>query len=214
MSLIEVIIASVILLVLVAVVLGLLLNSSAHYENQSVLLALDQQGRDTVNQIAKDLRMSKMDMLVNGSTGTAIVPSDTATYTDLQFRLPGKMPTGTLPLEEYRQSPDRLMTQRIRYAWATDPGETANDGVDNNRNGLVDEGILQKTEEDLSPAGAVLATRTTRISWDLKKNGLSFKVPATGSGRVEITLDLEKVDPKNRTKKISRTVQTTVELRN
>lgn len=214
LSLIEVIISAVILFVLVAVVLAILLNSSAHYENQAVLLALDQKGREALNEISKDLRMSKLDLLVNGVTGVSIVPSDATIYSDFQFRLPGKLPAGTRPLEEYRQNPDRLMTQRIRYAWVTDPGETPNDGVDNNNNGVVDEGILQKTEQDLDTSGNVLATRTSRICWDLKKNGLAFKVPSTGSGRVEITVDLEKVDPKNRKTKMTRTVQTTVELRN
>jgi prepilin-type N-terminal cleavage/methylation domain-containing protein len=215
-TLLEVLIASAILVVLVLFIFLLLSSTTDHYNVQSIQVALDAQGREALNEISKDLRMSKMDALVNAATGVRITtPSDTATYSDLQFRLPGPLPAGTRQLEQFRQDPDRLLTRRVRYTWIPESGETAADGVDNNRNGLIDEGMLQKIEEDLNPDGTVIATRKSRICPDVKRNGLTFKVPATGgAGRVELTLDLEKLDPKSRKRTITRTVQTTVELRN
>ncbi len=195
-TLLEVVIASVILVALIGFTLLLVASSSATYESQNLQLTLDQRGRDTLIEIARELRMSTMSSLVNGQTGGAILPNDVTTYTNLRFKIPGTWDFSMA------SSPSAVMNQTVGYQWALVPGETAN-GADDNANGLVDEGVVERIE-GTNPA--------RRMCFDVKNVGLSFKVPSTNPGRVEIVLDLEVMDRKR--VKLSRRVETTVELRN
>jgi len=235
MTLIEVLIASAILIVLVVVVFTLLINSSDHYQGQAVLLSLDERGREILNEISKDLRMSKMDLIVNPATGLPIQPNTPPSdpplpppplppllppgvvYNDIQFRIPTTPPgTQTTPaLADYQQpNSNRFFRQRIRYRWVSDPTDPVNN-QDDNRNGLVDEGMIEKIVEDLDTGPViptVTATRTSRICRDVRNLGLVFRVPA--QGQVEVFVDLQKRDPKFPTRILTRRVRTTIELRN
>ncbi len=224
-TLLEVTIASVILVVLIGIVFAILMNSTRTYQNQAAHLSLDDRAREVVNDIAKELRQSKVTLLTPNPMPASWPNPSTAIFNDLQFRIPGAVSSGNTVLAEFKQNPDRLFTKRIRYRWVSDPND-ALDGIDNNKNGVIDEGVVEKIEDDLNTAGAVIATRRSRICYEVKKKGMDapppaglgrevglvFRMPA--DNRIEIFLDLERADPNNRKNKITRSVQTMVELRN
>jgi prepilin-type N-terminal cleavage/methylation domain-containing protein len=208
-TMIEVLIASAILLAIFAVVLLLLTTTSRSYEDQNRRLNLDQRGREVVNEIARELRMSNLDQLYDPIANqqiTQALRSDTQDRLALQFRVPDQF-----DMKNYLASPASNLSKTIEYRWALAPGEgTAPDGADNDANGLVDEGVVLRTE----------GGQARRICLDVKKDGLKFRIPRTNpggatqnQGRVEITLELEVWDSMRKSK-IAHTVQTSVELRN
>jgi hypothetical protein len=93
------------------------------------------------------------------------------------------------------------------------------DGIDNNKNDLVDESIIVKTEDTLSATGAVIKSTTTTICRDVVANGFQIYMPAWGAdaNKVVLTLTLQKKDPKFTKvsdQKITKQVKTSVSLRN
>ncbi len=220
LTLIEITIASVIMAALFAIAMVLLTRSSSHVESEQVNLNLEMQAREVVNQIALDLRQSRLDMLSQGASGLAIAPltsaNDTTTYPDLWCRTPGKTSdlTSTAYLTAHKLNPDGLWTRRVRYVLSAEPGESNTDSVDNDRDGLVDESVIKKTEFVLNATGGVVSSSTSTICHFVQKNGLSFRVPFINQGKVEITLTLERMDPSFKGRKISKTVQSTIDLRN
>ncbi len=200
MTLLEVLIASIILAAVIGATMLLLTDSSRSYQDQNLLLNLDQRGREIVNEMTRELRMSNLNTLTNGATNVLITPNDTVEYTNLKFKVPGTV----FDMKGYQAAAANILTQTIQYRWALSTAEgAAINGVDDDKNGVVDDGVVQRIENGV----------TRKLCPDLKVNGLRFKVPLTNPGRVEITLDMEVMDGRRKAK-ISRTVQTAVELRN
>ncbi|HLF92655.1 MAG TPA: type II secretion system protein [Planctomycetota bacterium] len=220
LTMIEIIIASVIMAALFAITLLLLTRSSKHVETEQINLNLEMEAREVVNQIGLDLRQSRLDMLTQGPSAVAISPltsaNDTTTYPDLWCRTPGKTSSMTSAqyLTAHKTNPDGLWTRRVRYFLAAEPGESNTDSVDNDRDGLVDESVIKKTEFVLNATGGVVSSSTSTICHFVKKSGLTFLVPFTNPGKVQITLTLEKPDPSVKGRIIAKTVQTTIDLRN
>jgi len=212
-SLIEILIAAIILAGVFAIAFSLLATSSTHVESLQAGMHLETQAREVINQIAQDLRMTRFSSITSG--GSSVVVSTTP-YADLQCRLPGPLPANfdsTAYLTAHKANPNNLWTREVRYRWALSPHEGATlNGVDDDRNGVVDDGVIKKSETTYDTAGAVLSTADTTICHFVQLKGLQFLVLAPD--KLQITLTLEKADPSHKNVTFVKTVQTVIDLRN
>jgi len=188
LTLLEVIIASTIMSVLVLMVYLILHRSTDTYGNESLRLSLDQRSRDVLAEIARDLREAGSTTLTTGDPPTSVVEG--TSYNDLRFGVNSGYDLANRKV---------LFTRIVRYRWRMDPDEAAN-GKDDNANGLIDEGYIEKRDR----YGVV-----TRICDDVKYRGLTF---IAGPGLVTVTLELERRDPKGTL--VTRKAVTAIELRN
>lgn len=191
-SLLEVMVAAAILTFVVALIYAALFSAGDTYANDSVHLALDERGREVLNQMVRELREAGVSTFVSGSPPAAIVAG--TPYADVSFGRHSGLNLTTKQVE---------FGHTVRYRWVLDPAEIAN-GKDDNANGLVDEGLIEKTETFLGKPAV-----TTRICRDVKNQGLKFVLQ---NRSVAITLELERRDPKGTV--VARKVETTAELRN
>lgn len=223
LTLIEIAIASVILAAVFGIAMMLLLSSSKHVESQQVVMNLEMEAREVLNQITQDLRQTRLKLpatsavaLYDGTLKATYVVDDTATlHTDIEFKMPGLEKKSSQDyLYAVKNDPESLWTRTVRYQWVPETGEVAADGKDNNRNGLIDEGMIRKSEAYLDVNGKSVKADST-ICHFVKKDGLTFRAKSGDHGKVEVTLTLEKPDPGSKTgKTFSKTVQSTIELRN
>ena len=134
-------------------------------------------------------------------------------------------PRNTFSLNDFKNSTERVVT--IQYWWQVEydeQGTPLGGGVgpngrqpnltDDNKNGVVDEGVIMKMETRFLADGVTVEERkTSTILRNVKK--LRFKVPTAtpaadvvagkpnyNSDRIEITIDLEIQDPKHGRQKI------------
>jgi len=223
LTLIEIIIASLILAAVFGIAMMLLLSSSKHVETQQAAMNLEMEAREVLNQITQDLRQTRLKLPVSSTVAlydgtlkaTYGVDDTTTVHTDIEFKMPGlEKKTSQEYMLAIKNDPESLWTRTVRYQWIPETGEVAADGKDNNRNGLIDEGMIRKTETYLDPAGKSV-TGTSTICHFVKKDGLTFMAKTGDHGKVEVTLTLEKPDPGSKAgKTFSKTVQSTIELRN
>jgi prepilin-type N-terminal cleavage/methylation domain-containing protein len=187
-SLLEVVIASAILALVVLATYGILYSSSTTYANQSVHVALDDLAREVLSDLARDLREAGKHTLTTGDPPAAVVPG--TPYTDLR-----------LGVHSGFSMADRkpLFADTVRYRWVPARGETV-DGKDNNRDGFVDEGEIEKMDR----FGAV-----TRICPNVLTDGLKFTLDESA---VTVSLELARRDARNTL--VSRRAETRIELRN
>lgn len=197
-TLVEVIVASAILMGVLGMTYILLHTSTNEYANQSAHVALDDRAREVLADIARELHNAK-----NPPTTTlALVAGDPGYETavpkaiDLNFTTISRFNYAT------RQP---VYGNSIRYWWELDPAEgSTKDGKDNNGNGLVDEGVIKKSETfEGKPAV------TSVICRDVAYKGLRFQL---GDHTVMITLELQRRDPKGTL--ITRRAEMTTDLRN
>jgi len=196
LSLLEVIIASTILVGVLGIAYLLLHSSSSEYTNQSTHLKLDDRARDLLADLVRELQNAKnppvqASPLAPGDPGyDAAAPK----YTELTF--------STISRFDYA-SRAPFYGNQIRYRWLLENGETAN-GKDDNRNGFIDEGVIEKTETfEGKPAV------TTIVCRDATFKGLRFQ-PLNRT--VAVTIELQGRDWRNTL--VSRKAETTAELRN
>ncbi|HLF92766.1 MAG TPA: prepilin-type N-terminal cleavage/methylation domain-containing protein [Planctomycetota bacterium] len=188
LSLVEVLIASGILSVLVAIVYLVLQRSTDTYANEAVHLSLDERARETLTEIGRDLREAGSATMRTGDPPVPLVPGQP--YADLRFgTISGFDPTRR----------EAQFSNAVRYRWRSALGEIVN-GQDDNGDGRADEGYVERTD----PSGKV-----TCLCGDVKVQGLKFVFTPN---KVAVTLDLERRDPKGT--RVQRKAATTVDLRN
>lgn len=199
---------------LVVVVLSLFLGATARlvtggskaYEQGASVSALDSRARRAIERAASELSTS-----VRGSWSvTALAPLGTET---LQFRPCEGSNAGTIVTGNAR----RLELRR-------DPAD-ANNGVDDDGDGLVDEGLLvlvrdvglsTETEAVLVRGVTEYAPGETPNAADDNGNGLvderGFSIVSDANGTATIRLTIAGLDPDRRL--VTRTVETRVYARN
>jgi prepilin-type N-terminal cleavage/methylation domain-containing protein len=188
LTLLEVLFATAIMSMVAALVFLILHRSSDHFSNESSSLQLEGRAREILIEVARDLRESHRDTFSTGDPPVPVV--DGTAYNDFRFRV-----------NSGYDLKDRSVQYAgtVRYRFRLDDGEFA-DGLDNNGNGLVDEGYVEKTDR----YGTI-----TRIGTDAKQPGITF----TPNGRVVVvTLTLERRDLKGTP--IRRQASISVDLRN
>ncbi len=195
-TLLEVAVAATILFVVMSMAYLLLFASSNEYANQTVHLALDERARDVLADMVRELQNAQDPP----TPESPLQPSDPGYdpgkpfCTELAFR--------TISRFDYA-SRAPVFGNQVRYRWILESGETAN-GMDDNGNGLVDEGAIEKTET-LEGRPAVRSV----ICRDVACKGLRF---LPGNGSVSITLELQRRDARDTL--VSRKAATTAQLRN
>ena len=139
LTLLEVLIASVIMAALVAMSGWLVWSSSNHVSSAEVALQLDSQGREFLTNLAKELHQTKMDSVkkvdttqpitVTPSTlnlpatpGTAVAPPlydppTMPTFDGIRFKLPGR----TMDLTMNNKNADGNATQTVSQGYAYGP---------------------------------------------------------------------------------------------
>lgn len=222
-SLIEVVIASAILGGLTLMSYLILFSSTETYESQAAHLKLDARARESLEEIARTLRMSDGDYLWNGSPYTKLTPKEETS--DLVFYLPG-----AFEMDKFIQNGNRVvLNQSYRLRWICD--EKTVDGLDNDNDGLVDEGYVERTEPSGAPTRLCsdVPYQVGEYDAQMKKTVLrpGF-VFSRDQGVVTITLNVETLDPRvgrvpvdplnpagaSKRRTILRRAQTSVELRN
>jgi len=179
LTLLEVMIASALLTIIVLVLFSILSSSASTYAWGTVHADLNGQARDLLDRLTRELADSSV------STFAPSFPKDSSTLT---FRRTTGYSAGKL-----------TYGPPITYSFVFDPGE-ADNGIDDNRDGRVDEGRIVRAEGGQS----VVLTRNAR------EGGLSF-TQAFGN-TVTIRVTLERLD-ENR-KLMTHDRQTTVQVRN
>lgn len=177
-TLLEVTISVAILAGIVSIVFGTFGVMGDTFAQESVHASLNAQARQIFDRIGTDLR----DAGVN--TFSPAAPADSTTLT---FRRNISFQNGAITYGD-------PVTCAFQYA----PGETDN-GLDDNGDGRVDEGMLVRTE-----GGAPV-----ELSLDLVENGITF----TQNGRVvTVTLSLQRLDWKR--EPVTYTRQVSFQVRN
>jgi hypothetical protein len=281
LSLLEIAIASILLVVIFGVAFALLFTSSDHAAAREAELQLENRAREVINQLGSELRQTTWDKVFVGgggiasliqvkpASGTSLIegPSEpdplpspptgsrfyqypdasrssvtpptgfTAgksltyngsnarwmqfPYTEIQFRMMAADNAGW-DLATFKTSPNTYWTRRVYYQLGMEDGEgSAPDGIDNNKNELVDESVLYRIEDTLDASGNVIAGKTKKsiICRDVAANGFQCYMPAWGpdANKIVLTLTLEKRDrkySKYADQKIVKQVKLSVSLRN
>jgi len=137
---------------------------------------------------------------------------------------------------QYWWEPDAVAGEGVAGTWAEN---NAPDGVDNNNNGVVDEGVIKRMETTFTTAGALKSrtvstvcrnvqiagpTAATPAYWSGKtKVGLTFLVlPSTpdangvnqSANRIQVTVSLERPDPENAKRTVFKQLSAVIEMRN
>lgn len=205
-TLLEVIIASVILAVIVVLVYALLFASSSEYSNQTLHLKLEERGREIGTELVKEIRMAGgsftwANPLVSGDPGFSATKTR---YTQVTFGIVSGFNMGSKTV-----TPSLQFGNSAIYRWVADPYD-ARDGNDNDRDGQVDEGYIEKTTTLVTPTAS---TKTSKIAENVTYRGLWFEPDnPLDPALIRISLTLQATD--NKKKLVTRTVETTATLRN
>jgi prepilin-type N-terminal cleavage/methylation domain-containing protein len=204
-TLIEIVIATIVLAAMVAGIYAVLFRGMDMYEQGATTSELERKGQRVLEQVSEEIVLSGLDVL----TPQASPPYATSTLT-LQRNLGwsgGAVSWGPPTVFEFQP----------------DPGDKQ-DGKDNNGNGLIDEGMVVRWEMTATgPSAPVVMTRwvprllegETDNGMDDNGNGL-IDEPGLCFDRVgdiwTIRLSLERIDASGR--KATRTLETAVRPRN
>lgn len=162
LTMLEVIIASVILSFVIALSSYMVYTSSQTVSESELGLQLEAQARQIVTQITNDLRQARSSSLRNFSNGTTPSILLATGMTGIEMRLPGPSFDGVNSsmstsqqgtwLTGLKGNSDVYTTRMVEYFWDVDgaEGETLlnspNQCADENKDGRVDEGVLRKVE--------------------------------------------------------------------
>lgn len=219
LTLIEVMIAMGIMIGLAVMVYMMLFSSATHATNETTNVNLDDKARETLLNISREVRMS----------GGGYTTNDLLAATDLFYRTAQDPASPALPPPRFADytfgccmdmAPIINLTTKtvapnfgkvIRYFWRAATGEIvtgAGVGVDNNKDGLIDEGDVVRQET----LGGL--TTTTVVARNVSLKGLAFEpTPTVGTPEfVKIYLEVQGRDSKGRV--LRRQSQTTVAVRN
>lgn len=241
LTMIEVLIASIILTALVGMASWLVWSSSNHVSTEESKLQVESQAREVMNAITSDLRASKVSMIqgflpnytgtyYNG-TGTWESLVDGHVYVGIDITMPNNKQDvvtsggGTAQgIDLTKFNSNQYWNKRSIYSWIVDPGQTniladqeKCNGVDDNKNGLIDEGMIQKKEwvpnwnTGVAPVNSTNSIITRNVHnvniLTSKYVGLKFVASAPTVGgivnRIDITLTLQKIDSKYNNSKMN-----------
>lgn len=198
---------SVTVLALVGGSIGAIVLSGRHAYDQGMRVSsIEMQARRTLDRVATEF---------TGAVRTSLTTNPTAPLgaSTLQFRQCEGSGGGVV-----------LTSPPMRIAWRSDPRD-ANDGVDNDNDGLIDEGevVLTRDVGAVDETEAVLVRNVAEYLEGETPNlgddngnglnderGLSFVMDADGTMTIRLTLAA--LDPDNRV--VLRTTETSVHLRN
>jgi len=188
MTMLEVVIASIILVAVVIMVFMLLFSASNEQSDQQTVVHMDNQILEVLNRIAADLRnsggtFSFLDPSTAADTAvaSAVFPTgldsfydDTATpkypglmnyHTSLSFGInTGFQIVGKAGVATFNAT-------TVRYFWRYAFGETADNNLDDNSDGLIDEGDIVREET----TGGV--TTSSVLCRNVARRGLVFQFP-------------------------------------
>lgn len=204
-TLIETIIATILLASLVAGIYSVLFRGMDFYDQGVTAAGLDRRAQHALEQISDELVLSGLDVV----TPVAIPPYATGTIT-LQRNLGWSG-------DQVSWGPPTV------FELQPDPGDPA-DGVDNNGNGLVDEKILVRYE--MTAGGATRRTVLTRWVRPLLEGEIDNNRDDNGNGLIDepgfcldrigdvwtLRLSLERNDGAGR--RVTRTLESAVTPRN
>jgi hypothetical protein len=296
LTLLEVVIASIILTAVFGMTAYMIWSSSKHTETTEAALQLEASARAFMDALAKDVQQTRLDLVNKVDTtqlipvdstslkllatpGTAVVPdyynptaqaatpgppatpaypvklhtdalgNNVADFDGIRFRLPGS-PMDLTPanaknfdLKSFKTNTDAPnWLYEVQYWWEIDsvsgvnegkagagPKGFVRDGIDNNQNGVVDEGIVYKLETWYKPDGTLDRRTQTVACRDVKS--LAFYIPqrkwngtdwagdiyTTPPNQIIATVTVERADPlypKHPDRNIVRTVSTVIDVRN
>ena len=240
LTMVVVIVAAIILTAIVGMSSYLVWSSARSVSSAEAALQLENTAREALNVMVQELRQARRLQVAKITTstirtekqfgdphnyaatdsrlGTVVTPvPEGVDFDGIRFDLVD--PRNTFNLDDFKNSVERTYT--VQYWWqvANDektvgigPNAREPNGVDDNKNGVVDEGDLMKMETwytaaDKLTVDPVLGRQITTVLRNVKR--LRFKVPAAttaadvlagkpnyNSDRIEITIDLEIMDPK------------------
>jgi len=306
LTMMEVIIASIILTALVTMSSYLVWNTSKTVSSSEVGVQMEVQARDFMSQLAKELHQSSFGkdaisvvlwdptLIVSKSSFNAgtptpgskqayggylsatspkadgTIPSGATVFSVLRFRIPGPTLDLTTKNADHDKDPANFdlkafkastakpppdWTTEIQYWWEFDqtnranegstggtvgpagPGSLKADGVDNNGNGVIDEGVIRRMETTYDVNNNVIKRSMTTVLRDvqyipnvnpnLSRPGLVFCIPnADSSGklypsgeekRLFVSVTMERADPQNptnRKRNYVKQVATYIDVRN
>ncbi len=139
-SMLEVMIVTAMLMVAITAIFQVIAAGTDHYNSGSVLVDIQAQARRMMDRIVTDLESS-------GTSVVSLSGSDSISFQKNTGYSGGSITWGNV----------------ITIAFAYETGEIDN-GVDDNNNGIVDEGVITRTESGT----------TVTLGHYLKENGLTF----------------------------------------
>ena len=188
-TLLEIAIATVILIGMIVVVFMLLHTGTTLTANQIVQQRIAGEASRFIEQFNADFRSS-------GSTVSPSTPlvsgdpffdsSNIARYTSIRFSLPTGFVPGTSTTE---------YLQHVTYFWAISPLEVANDNIDNDGNGLIDDGVIKRSDTDKNGV-----TTTSTVLHNITEKGLAFQYVVSADTKDDVTMFVEiaGVDPERK----------------
>jgi type II secretory pathway pseudopilin PulG len=227
-TMLEVLIAGVILASIFSITWYLISSSADHVSREESRLSLETQAREALERFTTDLRQTRFTTVKDGSKNPVALfdnpdPKNSAHapyfYKEILFRIPGHGNQSFDPVA-FKSNPDMFLSRRITYRWQLAPGEIAN-GKDDNHDGLIDEGVIVRVEEDLDASGNPVAG-TTKTS-TLCRNIMEFRVnfPLLNQGQVNIAMSFELAnrlkkgsESKEMVKNFTKTIESTCTIRN
>lgn len=205
-TIIEMSITLTVLAMVVGSVASIVLSGRKAYEQGMSVSAVEMQARRALERIASEITPAVRTTMT--PTATAPLGTSTLSFRTCEGAIGGVVQTSALMRIELRQDP-----------------RDANDGLDNDGDGLIDEGEIALVR-DAGGANEVDAVIVRNVSEYLEgetvnladdngngltdERGLSLVVDANGT--LTIRLTLEAVDPNNQL--VRRTVETSVSMRN
>jgi len=199
-TLLEVIIATGILLTVVIIVLALLFSSSNEGATQQTKVSMDAKVLAALNIIAEDIRNSggTYSNLTSAGGQSLLMTTPSVPVQDFWYnattphyywltmgQFSGFNP-GSVPPAQY--------TDSVAYYWQPAFGETPDNGKDDNGDGLIDEGDLIQVRT----VGGVVTT--SKICRNLSPRGLSFEMVngANPPNSIKVSLQIMGLDSKGK----------------
>jgi len=181
-TLLEVVIASAILIAVCFMVFMLLFTSSSQGATQQTKVAMDAKVLEVINIIAEDIRNSggNYSTLDAGGVDTYLQGNPPLAVADTFYNpnVPAADPTQrrySLTMGQYSgfssatKQGQALYANTVRYYWKPAFGEIPDNGKDDNGDGLVDEGVIIREQT----VGGVMTPST--ICRNVSPRGLAFE---------------------------------------
>ena len=214
-TMLEVLIASVILMALTLMVFLLVVSSSNEEAREQIRVGMDARVLELLNLISEDIRnsgppYSNLDKL-GGDTplqaGDSFYEASLTPATQRRFsltlgRYSGFSVTGTTGTAEFKTV--------VRYSWRSARGEVPDNGKVDNKDGMADEGDIVREE---TTGGKTI---TSTICKNVVKRGLAFEmVGGTNPPKaIKVFIEVAGVDPKGKGKVMTARSSTSAAPRN
>ena len=167
-SLLETMIASIILAILLLAMMVVLITTQNTFGALATRTAVQMRVQGALDKMVRELRGTGAGVISTGSPGAALVEGQT--YDNINFRPVNGVSGGTITWGN---------TITFRFEYDPTPGggsEGDNLGVDDDGDGLVDEGRLIRSE---AGSDTVLATEVTQLGFTLSAEQLIIQLTIT-----------------------------------